>query len=346
MNGTIISLVVTAFILIAFLGIHPSLVSGQGTPPIAEAGPDQSVAPGPQGYAPIVLDGSGSSDPEGHYPLVNWWDQQSGGVGTVGTGWFAPGTNTSHVAVTVIPQHGVGVFYLVVQNSIGASSVDFVTITGNTPPVANAGQDQSVSAGTNVQLSGSGSSDADNDPLTYTWSFISQPDFSSATITADPNDPSVANFTADWSGTYQVQLVVNDDFVDSAPSIMNVTVSPTQEATVDHVTILSNIAEYLAPTMPLSASIQFAAKTPSTDAVWKNPEVRDALLNKVAVVKKDVESGNYYAAGNKLQNDILTKTDGYALTGAPDNNDWIINGAAQQQVYPLVNYIIDELRQL
>ncbi len=332
-----LSVGLTALVLIAVLGIHPSLVSGQGSPPIAEAGPDQSVAPGPQGYAPIVLDGSGSSDPEGHYPLASWWNS--------GADWFAPGTNTSHVAVTVIPQHGVGVFFLIVQNSIGASSVDFVTITGNTPPVANAGPDQSVLAGTNVQLSGGGS-DADNDPLTYTWSFISQPDFSSATITADPNDPSVANFTADWSGTYQVQLVVNDSFVDSAPSTMNVMVSPTQEGTVDHVATLTNIAEYLVPTMPLSASIQFAAKTPSTNTVWKNPEMRDALLNKLATVKKDVASGNYHAAANKLQNDILTKTDGCELTGAPDSNDWIINCAAQQQVYPLVNYIIGELRQL
>src|SRR5439155_25870466 len=43
----------------------------------------------------------------------------------------------------------------------------------NTPPVANAGQDQIVecagSTGTRVTLSGSASSDPDDDPLTFEW---------------------------------------------------------------------------------------------------------------------------------------------------------------------------------
>jgi hypothetical protein len=39
----------------------------------------------------------------------------------------------------------------------------------NTIPVANAGEDQRVEEGQTVQLDGSASSDADNDPLTYEW---------------------------------------------------------------------------------------------------------------------------------------------------------------------------------
>jgi hypothetical protein len=42
-------------------------------------------------------------------------------------------------------------------------------------PIANAGPDQSVSVGSMVQLTGAGSSDPDNDPLTDQWSFVSRP---------------------------------------------------------------------------------------------------------------------------------------------------------------------------
>ena len=51
----------------------------------------------------------------------------------------------------------------------GASATDDVTVTINTPPVADAGSDQTVSPGTTVTLDGSGSSDADGDTLTYAW---------------------------------------------------------------------------------------------------------------------------------------------------------------------------------
>ena len=85
----------------------------------------------------------------------------------------------------------------------------------NNPPVANAGPDQMANAGSVVHLNGSGSSDMDGDPLTYSWSLISVPVGSSAVL--DNLTVVQPKFTADRSGTYVAQLVVNDGKVDSSP---------------------------------------------------------------------------------------------------------------------------------
>ena len=45
----------------------------------------------------------------------------------------------------------------------------------NSPPTANAGPDQTVDVGVKVSLDGSGSTDADGDALTYTWTQVSGP---------------------------------------------------------------------------------------------------------------------------------------------------------------------------
>ncbi len=46
---------------------------------------------------------------------------------------------------------------------------------GGGAPVADAGPDQSVTTGATVTLDGSGSTDADGDSLTYSWSLTSVP---------------------------------------------------------------------------------------------------------------------------------------------------------------------------
>ena len=78
----------------------------------------------------------------------------------------------------------------------------------NNAPVANAGNDQTVARGSLVTLDGSASSDANGDPLTFDWAFVSRPAGSAATLL---NPTAVKpSFTADASGTYVLRLIVRD----------------------------------------------------------------------------------------------------------------------------------------
>ena len=56
--------------------------------------------------------------------------------------------------------------------------------------------------------------------------------------------------------------------------------------------------------------------------------------------------GLYEDALDKLENDILKKTDGCAETGAPDSTDWILTCEDQAKVYPLVMRAIEIVQRL
>ena len=51
-----------------------------------------------------------------------------------------------------------------------------VLTTNNTPPVADAGADQNLSADQEIRLDGGGSFDPDGDAMSYTWSFTRVPE--------------------------------------------------------------------------------------------------------------------------------------------------------------------------
>ncbi|MCM3905527.1 MAG: PKD domain-containing protein [Pyrinomonadaceae bacterium] len=105
----------------------------------------------------------------------------------------------------------------VFSNTINVNVVQI----GNTRPVANAGPDQTVSVGATVQLNGSGSSDADGDPLTFSWSFVSRPAGSNAVLS---NPGAVTpTFFADQIGDYVLQLIVNDGNLNSVPDTVTIT---------------------------------------------------------------------------------------------------------------------------
>lgn len=104
----------------------------------------------------------------------------------------------------------------------GASSpASQPTLPLNTAPVANAGQAQTVVIGSSVTLNGTGSNDAEKDPLTYLWTLTSKPLGSSASLPSSTS--SQPSFTPDVLGDYVATLVVNDGKLNSVASNVTIT---------------------------------------------------------------------------------------------------------------------------
>jgi RHS repeat-associated protein len=89
------------------------------------------------------------------------------------------------------------------------------TEPANTPPVADAGADQTPRVGDTITLDGSGSSDPDGDDLTYLWSIDEAPVGSTATL-SDPNAV-LPTLTIDKAGRYVFSLIVDDGSTPSEP---------------------------------------------------------------------------------------------------------------------------------
>jgi fibro-slime domain-containing protein len=179
--------------------------------PIANAGADQQTLVG----TPINLDGTGSSDPDGDPLLYQWTLVSPSGVNAL--------SDTTSATPTLTPAtEGNYVLQLIVNDGQLSSAPDTVTVGvayPNRAPIAEAGNNQQVSINTNVVLNGSGSSDPDGDPLTYDWTVISPS--GSNLVNSNSATPSI---TVTEYGTYQIQLVVNDGELSSAPDSVSIEV--------------------------------------------------------------------------------------------------------------------------
>jgi hypothetical protein len=183
--------------------------------PVANAGTNQTVTTLP---ATITLNGAGSSDTNGH-PLTYLWS-----LTTIPPGSTATLGSTTAVGPTfVADKDGTYVATLVVNDGVLSSKPSTVTISENTPPVANAGTNQTmVPIGSKVTLNGSGSTDLDGDPLTYQWSLITLPSPNSKAVLSSATlvNPT---FVADLPGNYVAQLIVADNLVPSTPVTVQIT---------------------------------------------------------------------------------------------------------------------------
>jgi uncharacterized repeat protein (TIGR03803 family) len=120
-----------------------------------------------------------------------------------------------------------GSFYGITQYGGEYGGGVIFRLAENTQPVADAGSDQTVTAGTLVSLDGTGSSDPDNgpSPLTYNWTQTS-----GLTVTLADADTAQPSFTPQNAGTYVFSLVVNDGDVGSIADSVSVTVKDSSSA--------------------------------------------------------------------------------------------------------------------
>ncbi len=173
----------------------PNPPQAVNTPPNANAGADQVVAPG----ATVNLDGSASSDSNGTIATYAW-TQTAGSAVTLASAGTA---STSFAAPTAA---GTLTFQLTVTDNGGASHSDTVTVTVNAIPVASAGADQTVSAGAAVTLTGS-ATDEDGTIASYAWAQTSGP-----AVTLTNGSSASASFTApSAAATLVFSLTVTDD---------------------------------------------------------------------------------------------------------------------------------------
>ncbi len=159
--------------------------------PIADAGSDQTVLVGET----VSFDGSGSSDPDGGNLTYSW---EFGADAD-------PETAEGVMPFCIYSARGAKTVILTVTDDEGATASDTVTINVYNPPVADAGNNQTVAVGTEVSFDGSGSSDPDGGVLTYSWEF------------GDAEDPTAIGSEVTASHTYStigdktVTLTVTDD---------------------------------------------------------------------------------------------------------------------------------------
>ena len=166
------------------------------------------------GYT-VSLDGTSSVDPEGTR-LSYAWTLSSKPQGSTA----AVSTVTGAVSQVTPDVLGDYVVKLTATDTAGAASTYITTIsvknrrplaaiTGATAPVAlPTGPTMRLPLNTLTTLRGSASVDADGDALSYTWSMVSKPPSSVATLSS-ASMPTVA-ITPDVTGSYVVMLRVTD----------------------------------------------------------------------------------------------------------------------------------------
>ncbi|MDJ1485665.1 PKD domain-containing protein [Cytophagaceae bacterium YF14B1] len=124
---------------------------------------------------------------------------------------------------------------------------------------ANAGTDQTVQAGQTVTLDGSASTDSQNKPLTYQWSFTKKP--TNSTINLSGATTPKPTFIPDQVGEYEIELKVSNENGQSTDKVL-VTAGALQ---------------------PLSLAEQINVETILEDRI-ANPDLPDYIANKNVIV--------------------------------------------------------------
>ena len=309
-----------------------SIVGGSGacdkTPtdsaPLAVAGFDQSVLAG----ATVTLDGSFSRDPDGK-PLTYLWTLRNKPADSAAT----LSSSTAALPTFVADKAGVYVASLKVNDGNNDSTLAFVTISTaevNAAPVANAGTNQNVKLSSTVTLDGSFSSDANRDPLVYTWKLESVPPGSSATLSS--TSAVRPTFNADKTGSYVASLNLSDGRLISNFSTVTVIASAVNSVPTARIGTLAPVA--VGQTVTLDGGASFDPDRDSLTYQWvlisQPPGATDTLSSTITTKPTLTAStaGNYVAS--LVVNDGTVNSDFTFITltvmGTPTAIAMVTNG--------------------
>ena len=276
--------------------------------PLAVAGFDQSVLMG----TTVTLDGSFSRDPDGK-PLTYLWTLRNKPADSAAT----LSSSTAALPTFVADKAGVYVASLKVNDGNIDSTLAFVTITTaeiNAAPVANAGTNQNVklkSPAEPVTLDGSFSSDANRDPLVYTWKFESVPPGSSATLSS--TSAVRPTFTPDKVGSYVASLSVTDGRLTSNFSTVTVVVSAVNSAPTARISTLTPVA---------------MGKTVTLDGSTSSDPDRDPLTHKWVLISQPPGSSEALSSTTVTKPTLTASTAGNYVASLVVNDGTVISDYA------------------
>ena len=206
-------------------------------PPIADAGADQVVNGGDM----VILDGTLSTDPDGD-PITYSWEQ-------VGLATIALIADTVAQAVFTAPDASVTLtFQLTVTDDKNNSDTDTVTIVVNMPPTVVLTETRKVVSDVDVTLDASGSTDPDDDPLTYSWTQTA-----GTSVTLADDQTSTPKFTVpDTTDDLTFEVSVSDG--QGGTSTATTTLTPTTAPRVRLDTTLGDVVlEILLADAPITS---------------------------------------------------------------------------------------------
>lgn len=198
--------------------------------PIADASGPAQVA----GGSTVTLDSANSYDDD-QDTLTYSWVQLSGTPVTLAGPTTAQPTFTAPARTSA---NQPLVFELTVDDGFGATSTAQITVTvpANGVPVASAGPDQTVAGSALVTLDASGTTDLENDPLTYLWTQTAGPAVSLSSASAiNPTFTAPAKQAANQTLTFSLTADdgIDTSLADTVDILVPANIAPTSDAGAD-----------------------------------------------------------------------------------------------------------------